>query len=371
MKKSILILTILIIMFHTSLFAKSPYHSLDENNYEQVVNALEKPEWLNRYCKENFHYVSDKNQYGKQDIWVSSKTMFYAKKGDCEDWANFQYSVLKHHNINAELFGISDGQNAHLITMFYYKNNWSWMDVSGLYQNYSTKNELLNSLTDNKKLNYQFINNYNEKEYSNNNFQNNKKHYMISDRLNIHLHLTDCPYGIDFFLPIKNNNHNFSFGYLHNLNNSLFNGIGFSFSSHGYYSDFKTSNKMYSFHFLIIKNIFGISPYFGDYYGLDFDIHCINLKFIDGYICYRNFGEIIDYKLNIKCLKYFYINSEIRDCEIIVASYFNISDSVQIIYSSNKTITLNLTSIFSIVTSINVNLKKNIDSIIIQQKFIF
>lgn len=370
MKK--LILMILMVLLNINLFSKSPYHSLDENNYDNVVNALEKPEWLNNYCRNNFRYISDKNQYGADEVWASSETIFKNRAGDCEDWANFQLTVLQKHNIDAKLLGILNGLNSHMITIFNYNNKCGWMDNTGLYYPYNSQDELIKFVC--PKKNYQFINTYNEKEYIAPNIKTHNNKYAYSSRLNLHLHLTECQYGLESFLPIKNNLNGFAIGYLYNLNNPFFNGLGFSFSSHGYYSDFKTSNKMYSFHFLMINRILGISTYFGDYNGIDFDIHFINSKFIDGYVNCRNFGEILDYKLIFKPIKLLNINSEIQDKEFIISSYIMVANALQIGYSINQSINLILKPDLPISIFINLSINfnnKNINSIILKQQIFF
>lgn len=304
MRRIVLVFSlILVLVLAGSILAKNstPYHSLNEENYFEVIRALERVEWLTNYCLAKFFYLSDEKQFGYSDYWLSGEEMFYRGKGDCEDWAAFQRDVLKLHNYQVETYGVFSNDSGHAIVIFPYKSGWAYMDCNGdiLHSGYKTKEEAINAFYGKRTIfvwksiplptyRYEVV---------------RTPRYGYSDRLTLHAHLTEAKPGFEFYFPAFNYTealHKQAFGFLVPLRkNSLdLKGIGLSISDHGYYSDSLLTNKrMYSLH--LQWPSFGISGYLGDYQGIDLDFNPINYGWLKGYLCLRNLDEVMDYKIKL------------------------------------------------------------------------
>ena len=58
--------------------------------------------WLrqvNNFSHKNYTYAEDKLQFGVEDYWVSPAELLASRRGDCEDWAIFNYISLRHMGI--------------------------------------------------------------------------------------------------------------------------------------------------------------------------------------------------------------------------------------------------------------------------------
>ena len=75
---------------------RTPYRSIDVNNFNDVARALEKPEWLVNYAKWEFSYTTDGNQQ------KTARQMFIDKKGNCKGYAIFYKKVLQTHGYSSE-----------------------------------------------------------------------------------------------------------------------------------------------------------------------------------------------------------------------------------------------------------------------------
>lgn len=69
----------------------SIHQSYQSNSRRELVEAVNTA--MNKY-----RFVSDKQNYGKEDYWASPKE-FFANGGDCEDYAIAKYYALKKANV--------------------------------------------------------------------------------------------------------------------------------------------------------------------------------------------------------------------------------------------------------------------------------
>lgn len=58
--------------------------------------------WLlqvNTFSHQHYTYAEDQLQFGKEDYWTSPAELLASRRGDCEDWAIFNYISLRHMGI--------------------------------------------------------------------------------------------------------------------------------------------------------------------------------------------------------------------------------------------------------------------------------
>ncbi len=318
MKKLIVsIITLVFILSSSYVMAETPYHSLNENDYSQVIQALEKPEWLKEYCNQNFLYeynwVQHKDKIKKRneenhDFWnkdwtIGPEQMFWEKKGDCDNQAAFILATLNHHNYNAKNYGVINNYTgvAHAVIVFYDKNNNRPLAMESAYS----------TILDGRKYEeiikegiyaFEIKNKIDENSY-----QPRNKNFKKSARLKLHEHLLECGDGLEVFIPNPFDNslpNKVAIGWLEK--NKIFKNknfspkkIGISISEHGYYSDFSNANKMVSLHFVWPK--VGVTVYKGEsnLKGIDLDFLVMDKLRVKSFICCRNFGEVFDSKINI------------------------------------------------------------------------
>ncbi len=306
-------ITIIIIFFiiNTNLLSKTPYHSIDENNYNDVIRQLETPEQLANYMYYNFSYSSDYSEHHRSDWHYDSKAMFKKKTGDCEDYAEFANDVLNYHHIKSEIFFlVKSDYSAHAVCLFKYKGKINYIDSMSciLHSDFSSTNEALRDFFGRSTIFYEPKKD--ESDYRINETADVSKyehHYIGYERLDLHYHLTKCDYGFHYYMPgfynnermgdsgksyIKNPN-KMAFGFLFPIKNEYFTGLGYSFSGHGYYSNFENSKKMLSCHMLFLNSRIGLTIHCIDYNGLDIDTKILDLSFIKSYICIRDF-DVVD-----------------------------------------------------------------------------
>lgn len=304
----------LLILFSviTTIEASTPYKSLDRNDYYSVIKALKRPEWIFSYCEHNFTYYKDDQLYNKGNWVVSGRTMFQRQKGDCDDYAEFIYDVLKYHKYNPLLYWVWSINSGHAIVVFKYRHYWRVIDNIGFDERkFNSKEDAINSMYRDDTIftlnvkddeNFTSFNVMDEDTYYDKN-----AHYINSDRLILHSHLTKVDAGIYFFTPAFSyieSLHKEAIGCLFDVDSFWLNKIGFSISGHGFYADnFIVSEKMYSTHFLFLNSKIGISYYFGDFNGIDVDVKILDNSRLGCWVCCRNFDEIIDIEINFSLIK--------------------------------------------------------------------
>lgn len=69
--------------------------ALASNNTDHLL-------WLtqvNNFSHRHYIYAEDQLQFGKNDYWASPAELMASRRGDCEDWAIFNYVSLRHMGI--------------------------------------------------------------------------------------------------------------------------------------------------------------------------------------------------------------------------------------------------------------------------------
>jgi hypothetical protein len=297
--------------------ARSPYHTVDVNSYNDVIEALERPTWLVAYCGSNFNYQRDDDQFGEFDYWQTAEEMFFRKKGDCEDYAAFQTAVLNAHGIPAEMWYIAEWNSAHMITIFPYKEKWTYTDSSG----WRRRDYLQHPLFDSKE---EAVKNYYGKRHREGfMISPSQFSYMTSQmerinepelplqrslrgyhRLPLEMHLTeeiegggDRIFQCNFTSPEHSPEvlHKAGVGYLQKVKNLW---IGGSVTGHGFYAPaFSECNWKYTLY--LTSPRVGLSFYEGHYKGVDVDLKILDFKHLKLYSCFRNWEEVNDHKLKI------------------------------------------------------------------------
>lgn len=334
---------------------KTPYHSIDENNFNSVIEALGSPTNHDRtvmrvaiYAKYNFAYVSDLSLFGENDYWQNPEKMFYNRKGDCEDWAAFFASVFEHHGIPVVSWGSWAYQlpYGHAFVTVPYKGKWAYLDSSSqvIYDGFSSQEKI----TDN------FWERYGYKTAASEPIRlpeggdglNLSPKFTNSSRLQMHSHLTEFESNrVEVMIPVTREEKSYSklankeaIGFLVKTNFWKMKAMGFSYSEHGWYSPSREFNdQMYTLHFLF--PYIGINAYTGDYQGVDIDVNPISLNFFKLYVCERNWGEVWDYKAVVIPLKFFEGVVEYNDRNLIYGAYLKLYESLsycKLGYGSDK-----------------------------------
>lgn len=300
-------------------FAETPYHSVDVNRYEDIIWALRRPEWLAKYIGLEFSYAYDEDQFGITDHHQLAREMFYRKKGDCEDYAAFNYEILKAHGYDPEAYvvWVPLMTLAHALVVFPYKGEWAMIDnIFYLQTGFERKIDALNgSVFSSPQLMYRVLsvpqNNYSEPR---------PEKYLGRDRIALDAHLTECNPGFYFYTPTFGYTqalHKEAIGYLWDFRKgNLWNlkAAGLGVSDHGFYSSSVATNDRVSSLYLLWPRV-GVSLYGGDYSGIDVDWNPISGSLLKFYVCVRNFGEVVDYKLKLSPLKWLELDFEQNDEE--------------------------------------------------------
>jgi len=336
----------------------TPYHTIDQNNFESVVEALSSSPVPDRvvmraamWAKYNLVYISDLEQFRLIEYWQSARETFYRRKGDCEDWAALLFYILKTGNVpNVSVWGSwpenSDSGHAYVTAPF--KHGWAVLDSSDevIHTGFPTIWDATGRFWEHfGRKTGEFM----RLSLPENSFKIDKPSlFTNSSRLKMHGHLTECePNQIEMMMPFANSEEEYiklankeAIGFLMKANFLKLKGLGFSYSRHGWYSSSREyDDLMYTFHLLF--SYIGFNAYWGDFKGLDIDVNPISLNWLKAYVCCRNFGEGWDFKAIVSPLKLIDASMEINDGSLSYGAYLNIMRSetegnVTIGYSSAK-----------------------------------
>ncbi|BBP44967.1 hypothetical protein THMIRHAS_03400 [Thiosulfatimonas sediminis] len=115
--------TPLIIFIKLMMISFTAQASLAENKLNQIkqqakqFEMIEQIRFVNAQVNQSAEFVSDQEQYGKQEFW-SSITQFLAQgKGDCEEFAVTKYVLMKQLGFKTALAYWKKNAVAHLSTV--------------------------------------------------------------------------------------------------------------------------------------------------------------------------------------------------------------------------------------------------------------
>lgn len=85
---------------------------------ETLSSQLQSPDQILRYLWKNFLFEKDERLFGTEDYWQSPEEFLQNGKGDCEDFAQFAYALLKQQGVSAFLLNIYGDRFSHTVCMF-------------------------------------------------------------------------------------------------------------------------------------------------------------------------------------------------------------------------------------------------------------
>jgi len=323
----------------------TPYHSIDEHNFESVIEGLRSnnPDKtvvrVATWSQYNFRYVSDMSQYGVLDYWGTAQETFYSGAEDCDGKGFRDAYMLRKLGIEATCWYIWDRETfAHVVTIAPYRGGWTYLDTGKFYtgRRYDTHEEAVNAFFGKAKTNVSGpLEEIMEKPNKSSDPPSLPVKFTNSFRLQMHAHLTECEGNkVELMIPANREEKAYSrlankdaIGFLIKTNFLGMEATGLSYGEFGWYSPSREFNdRMYTLHFLF--PYVGINAYTGDYQGVDIDVNPISTKFLKAYVCMRNFGEVWDYKAVVTPFKFFEGVAEYNDKNLIYGAYLKIYDSL-------------------------------------------
>lgn len=102
--------------------------------FRYTVCRLKTPRKLVNYNWWHFEYISDKYTYG-YDYWKEPFETFVDQNGDCDDYAIWNWYVLKHHGYNPKLLLVQiDCDKLHLLVRCTYKGKTIYVNQYSVWR---------------------------------------------------------------------------------------------------------------------------------------------------------------------------------------------------------------------------------------------
>ncbi len=112
-----------------------------------VAHQLKTPENIAHYLWRNFVFENDWRLFGREEYRQSPEEFLSNKRGDCEDFANMAYQLLRLNGFEAFLMNIYGDRFAHTVCIFKMNGNYQAIDGSDLKQvTAKNLNELANKI---------------------------------------------------------------------------------------------------------------------------------------------------------------------------------------------------------------------------------
>ncbi len=99
-----------------------------------LAHQLKTPENIAQYLWRNFVYENDRRLFGREDYRQSPEEFLSNKRGDCEDFANMAYQLLRLNGFEAFLMNIYGDRFAHTVCIFKENGKYRAIDGSDLKQ---------------------------------------------------------------------------------------------------------------------------------------------------------------------------------------------------------------------------------------------
>ncbi|MCM8775786.1 MAG: transglutaminase-like cysteine peptidase [Candidatus Omnitrophica bacterium] len=100
-------------------------------SFRELASQLETPEDIAHYVWQNFSFVTDREQFGREEYWQSPDELLESQKGDCEDFAVFAHQILRYKHITSFVLNIYGHQYAHTVCVF--KENGKYSVIDGTH----------------------------------------------------------------------------------------------------------------------------------------------------------------------------------------------------------------------------------------------
>lgn len=140
MLKKHLCLTFCLVLLLTFIYvietSACPPECIQKTKYEYTICKLKTPRRLVWYNFYHFGYLSDIKQFGIKDYWQSPIQFFINRKGDCEDYAVWNYTVLKHHGYKVQIVIVKnhDTDRNHALIKVIIKGKIKYVDMNDYYK---------------------------------------------------------------------------------------------------------------------------------------------------------------------------------------------------------------------------------------------
>jgi len=119
------------------------FRKRDHKQWLEVRNKLNTPQKLTDYLHKYYKWTTSKDKLcdnmQRPDQFVLSKT------GDCDDFANFTYTILRYHKYYCELWAIFTDKEGHAITIVEIKKGmWGIFSNKSFRAPFENKDAALN-----------------------------------------------------------------------------------------------------------------------------------------------------------------------------------------------------------------------------------
>ena len=119
-------MVVLVFLIMSDANAQLPDRNL---SLAEIAHQLRTPDNIAHYLWRNFLFESDWHLYGREEYRQSAEEFLSAGRGDCEDFANMAYTLLRFNGIDAYLMNIYGNRFAHTICIF--KENGKYQAIDG------------------------------------------------------------------------------------------------------------------------------------------------------------------------------------------------------------------------------------------------
>ena len=116
----------LVLFFSADANAQLPDRSLSLGD---LARQLRTPENIANYLWRNFLFENDTNLFGREEYRQTAEEFLSNGRGDCEDFANMAYTLLRLNGVQAYLMNIYGDSFAHTVCVF--KNNGKYEAIDG------------------------------------------------------------------------------------------------------------------------------------------------------------------------------------------------------------------------------------------------
>lgn len=126
-----------LMLFYPLITPACPSERIQKTKYTYIVCKLKTPRKLVWYNFYHFDYKSDIKQFGVLDYWQEPLQFWVNKLGDCEDFAIWNYHVLKHHGYKPQIIIVKNkesGRNHTLVRVIIKNGRIRYVDAYNYFK---------------------------------------------------------------------------------------------------------------------------------------------------------------------------------------------------------------------------------------------